>query len=301
MNGIFRIFGTIFVTGLALSALVACGGGGGSGSGVTYDGVATQALINDANAEQLAIDAYNGGNLSDSLVAPLSFGADQAQALVPLATLLVNSLPPLDFAPTVHAQATSSEVLYGSCGGSATMTVSEGSTTASGSIVYSSYCDAGVTLSGSISFTASVNTQTGIVSMSMRFGELTTAEGTLYGNVSMRYNWTDPMAPLNMGMDIVITDAMEQTYWIKDHTHEITPGTGFYDSVEFSGTYYDFDLGYVAITTTSPLQVDSFTGVLEAGSLHFVGREGTYADLVANGGGTYTLTVSTGTIINGTF
>ncbi len=297
MKGISRLLLSVFVIGFALTALVACGGGG-SDSGVTYTGVSTQAVIDDTNAQQLVVDAYNGGNLSDSLVIPLSADSTPSLALVPLSTLLADSMPPLDFAPTVHAQTT--EQLVGSCGGTATVTVSEGTTSASGTVVYNSYCDAGVTVNGSLSFSASYNTQTGIVSMTMHFGNLTTAEGSLYGTASMTYDFSDATASMTMGLNIIVTDALEQTYWIKNYTIVITPGTT-YDSAEVSGTYYDFERGYVVISTTSPLLVDNVTGVPESGTIHFVGAEGTYADLVATGGGTYTLTVSTGTVINGTF
>jgi len=301
MSVIFKLAKTIIVIGLSLGALAACGGGGGgadSGSGFT--GVQTQAVIDDSNAQQLVIDAYAGGSLTDSLVVPLNLGGGRNQALVPLGKALVSSLPEFNFVPTVTPLATQTNMVSGSCGGSATATVTDNGNSVSGNIAYNNFCEANVTLNGSVSFSGSFNDQTNIASMSMSFGSLTTAEGSLSGSVSMSFNLLDSAAPMSMGMNVILTDAQTRTYWIENYTMVITSGVSF-DTVQFSGIYHDFDAGHVIINTSSPLQVDSFTGIPEAGTLNFAGANGTFADLTATGGGTYTLTVSTGTVINGNF
>jgi hypothetical protein len=301
MMSIYRSLRTFFVASLACSALVACGGGGGGGStNPGFTGVQTLALIDDANAQLLVTDAYNGGSMADSLVMPFSVGGGQNLDLVPLGSVLFDSIPDLDLVPTVKTLATTTETIFGSCGGSATASISESSTTASGSIVYNSYCDAGMTLNGSVSFSASLNTSTNVVSMSMSFNSLTVGEGAIAGSVSMSFDLDDPNAAETMSMNIVLTDAFGQTYWVDHYSMAFTPGAGF-DTVVVSGTYHDFIEGHVVITTTDPLQVDSFTGVPESGTLHFAGADGTYADLTATGSGAYTLTVSTGTVITGSF
>jgi len=300
MNVFFKLTRTIFVSGLILGTLVACGGGGGSGSGSGFSGVQTLAIIDDSNAQQLAMDAYNGGAMTDSLVMPLAVGEGHNQPLAPLGKLLFNSLPQLEFIPTVTTLATQSNTIPGTCGGSATMTVTDNNTSANGSIVYDNYCDGGVTLSGSMSFSATLNTQTNVVSMTMSFNALTTGEGSLAGTISMSMNINDPSAPMTMGMNIVLTDPLGQTYWVDHYTITITPGTTT-DTAVVSGTYHDFNAGHVVITTTDTLQVDQVTGVPESGTLHFAGADGTYADLTATGGGSYSLTVSTGTVITGSF
>jgi len=276
-------------------ALTACGGGGGSSSGFT--GVQTLAVIDDSNAQQLVIDAYDGGSVTDLMVMPLSVGGGQNQPLAPLGIVLFDSVPDIDFAPTVKPLYV--ETIPGTCGGSATANISEGQTSASGSIVYDNYCDAGMTLNGSVTFSASVNMQTNVVSMTMKFNSLTVGEGSISGTVSMSFDFDDPNGASTMGMNIVLTDALDQTFWVDHYTMTITPG-GTVDTVQFSGTYHDFDAGHVVITSDS-LQVDSFTGIPESGTLHFEGGNGTYADLTATGGGGYTLTVWNGTTITGTF
>jgi hypothetical protein len=304
MKGFSRFLWTFFVASVAFSALAACGGGGGGGGGGTnpgFTGVQTLAAIDDTNAEQLALDAYNGGSLTDSLgniPGLLSVGGGQVQPLAPLGRVLFDSLPELDFGPpTVKPLAV--QTIDGTCGGSATANITEGQTSASGSIVFDNYCDAGVTLSGSVSLSATLNTSTNVVSISMSFIGLTSGGGSISGTVSMSEDLDDPNAAMHMSMNIVLTDALDQTYWVDHYTMTITPG-GTVDAVLFSGTYHDFDAGHVVITSDS-LQVDSFTGIPESGTLHFAGANGTYADLTATGGGGYNL-VWNGTLpVTGTF
>jgi hypothetical protein len=300
MRGFDRFIRTILVALLASFALVACGGGGGGTSDPGFTGVQTLAVIDDSNAQQLATDAYAGGSLTDPIINTLSIAGSENLELAPLAGVLFGSLPALNFSPSVKPLAM--QTMPGSCGGSATANISESATTANGSIVYTNYCDAGMTMNGSVSFSATLNPSTNAVSMTMSFNSLTAGVGSLTGTVSMSVNdINDPYSPTTMGMNVVLTDDFGQTYWIDHYSIAITPGTGAYDTAMVSGTYHDFELGHVSFTTTAPLQIDNLTGVPEAGTIHFVGADSTSADLVATGGGGYTLTVSTGTMIPGTF
>jgi hypothetical protein len=301
MKLFFQLARTIFVISMILGTLVACGGsGGGSESGSGFTGVQTLAVIDDSNAQQLAIDAYNGGAMSDSLVVPVAVGQGSNQPLAPLGMVMFNSLPQMNFIPTVTTLATETTTILGTCGGSATQTITDNDTSASGSIFYDNYCDDGVTLSGTMLFSATLDTQTNVVSMTMSFNDLTSGEGSLTGTISMNMNIADPFAAMTMRMNFVLTDPVQRTYWIDHYTITISPGT-MYDTTMVSGTYHDFDAGHVIITTTDALQVDQVTGVPNSGNLHFAGADGTYADLTATGGGSYTLTISNGTIINGSF
>jgi len=301
MAVIFKQARTIFVICMVSGILAACGGGGGGSSADSgFTGVQTPAVIDDSNAQQLVLDAYNGGTLPDSLVVPLALGAGDGRALVPLGKTLYDSLPAFNFVPTVTPLATQTNTINGTCGGNATATVTDNGNTVSGSIAYNNYCEAGVSLNGSVSFSGSFNDQTNVVSLTMRFASLGTADGSLSGSVSMSFNLADPNAPLSMGMNVILTDAQARTYWIENYSITITPGATF-DTAEVSGTYHDFAAGHVVITTTVPLQIDNVSGVPESGTLHFAGANGTFADLTATGGGTYALTVSTGTVFTGSF
>jgi len=301
MKGLSRFLRTFFVASVAFSALVACGGGGGGGGSNGFTGVSTLAVIDDTNAEQLVTDAYAGGSLTDSMVIPLALGSSQPLDLAPLGNVLFDSVPAFDFAPTV-SKLEAIPPMAGSCGGTASGNINGSETTASGTIVYDNYCDAGITLNGSVTFSATLNPSTNAVSMTMSFNDLTSGTGSLSGSVSMSIvNYTDFYSPTTMTMNIVLTDTLGQTYWVDHYSIAITPGTGTLDTAVVSGTYHDYDAGHVVITNPDPLQIDNFTGNPESGTLHFAGANGTYADLVATGGGGYSLTVSTGTVITGSF
>jgi len=299
MISLNKLTNAVFITLATLTLLTGCGGGGGGGTtDPGFTGVRTQAVVDDSNAQQLTLDAYSGSKTPGSVVAPLGVDSSPSQQLVPLGRILYKTLPPLNFAPTPAPQALSTQP--GTCGGTATVTSNEGNTTVSGTIVYANYCDAGVVLNGAVSFAGSLNPQTDDVSLSITASGLTDGTNTLSGSISMQFNLSDSTAPIAMGMNLVLTDALARTYWIKDYSLVITPGP-IYDAVNFSGTFYDYDAGYVVITTTDQLQVDNITGVLESGTLHVEGAQGTYADLTATGSGGYTLTVSTGSVFNGVF
>ncbi|RMF44340.1 MAG: hypothetical protein D6751_09185, partial [Deltaproteobacteria bacterium] len=289
-------------TFLTLTLLAGCGGGGGGGGEETadpgYTGVRTQAVIDDSNAQQLALDAYSGYTTAEPIVAPLSIDSSPNRQFAPLARVLYKSLPAFDFAPTPAPLAVYDEP--GICGGTATVNYNEGTTTVSGSIVYNNYCDSGIVLNGTITFAGSYDPQTDDVSLTLDTSGLSDGASYVSGSISLQFNINDSFAPISLSMDLILTDALAHTYWVKDYSLVITPGSTF-DTVNFSGTFYDYDAGYVVVTTTNPLQVNNFTGIMESGTLHFQGAQGTYADLTATGGGDYTLVVSTGSKYAGTF
>ncbi len=298
---------TFIVNILILATLAACGGGGssGSGGGLTFDGATTPAVVTGTNAEQLALDAYTGGTLSQSLVMPMSLGAGPGRELVPLAQILLDSARELPLAPAVAPLATQTESIPGSCGGSMTATVSDNGSQMSGSIVYSNYCEGGMSLNGSVTISASFNQSSGVVAMSMSFSSLSMVSAaeslTMAGSMQFTFDMMSAGAPTTIGMSFVMADEVNGiSCQIKDYQVIITPGAGT-DQATVSGTYYDYHAGYVIITTTAPLLVDSFSGVPQSGSLHFAGSNGTFADLTATGGGNYTINVSDGTVISGMF
>src|SRR4030067_3241046 len=56
---------------LAVILLAGCGGGGGGGSASLYTGITSPSTITDNNAEQIALQAYQAGDLSASTVSIL--------------------------------------------------------------------------------------------------------------------------------------------------------------------------------------------------------------------------------------
>ena len=55
---------------LAMVLLAGCGGGGGGGSSSPYTGLTTPAVIDSANAVEIALGAYYGGEMMDTSFLP---------------------------------------------------------------------------------------------------------------------------------------------------------------------------------------------------------------------------------------
>src|SRR3989304_3398635 len=74
----------------AFILLAGCGGGGGGGSASLYTGIPSPSTITDNNAEQIALQAYQAGDLSASTVSILGYSGsgnpatDRPQVLTPV-------------------------------------------------------------------------------------------------------------------------------------------------------------------------------------------------------------------------
>ena len=152
--------------------LAACGGGGGGGSSSPYTGLTTPAVIDTTNAEEIALGAYSGGDWSDPTFAvPLGrqdltdagkSGPSKILALMRAVKTIegrVAGEPSGADAALVATPATvwaDSGTEYGSVSGSFTYSISLNDLTGdfSGSISFSGYDDGdGITFaSGSVSF-----------------------------------------------------------------------------------------------------------------------------------------------------
>lgn len=289
---------TILVGTLAGFALTACGGGGGGGGGVTtpsYSGVTTQAAIDASTAEPMVLDAYSGSNLGGSFSVTTLAVTDPAPAgqPLPIGTIIQDTTRSLDWVPQVSTlDAIPSQT--GPCGGSYAGAVTQTGNIVNGHITYSGYCSEGEVLNGTLNFSGSV-ADTGEVTISMTTSGLTSTSGgqtdTLSGNVSLNFNVNQPSGPVTLSMNLLLVDGSTgKDYWIRNYQMTTTSGaTGA--TVNISGRFYDFDLGYVDVSTTSDLLLDA-SGIPQSGSLHFAGSNNTYADLTALGGGGYELVVN---------
>lgn len=299
-----RALGALVVSLLATLLLVGCGGGGGGDAGggdPAYAGVTTQATITTADAEPLAMGAYQGGQTGQATISPLSSGTAPAvttNRLLTLAALtrdLAQSVRPAP-AGSVTPQVTISDTAPGTCGGSADirMDVNDVSGNFSGSLGFSGYCADGTVLDGSAAFSGHVDPVTGeVTSFTLSFQGLTmldTVSGqtvTLAGSESLTV--ADGGLTLTQTMDLVLIDqASGKTYWVSNYRLNVAvdPG-GAYTDVSISGRFYDPDRGYVDVGTALPLHV--LTGAEEpsAGILLFFGANNTGARLTVNGDGSF--------------
>jgi len=265
----FRFISLMCVLSLALITLIGCGGGGDDGGGavpITYTGLTTLADVTANNAQELAAGAFNGGRTSSALsgLGAVKTGTDEntvsfrtlevTQALEE--ALFQVDLSSVSGGPMIGATQTESGSVDGPCGGTASYRIQVDDQTGvfSGSFSFSSYCDGGVTLSGSANFSGKFdlsdpNNPT-FERITFTFTNLSDGSSTLDGTIEI-----DPSdSPVIMTIGVKLKDnATGKVYWVQNYTMEMTEGSdvgGYYVEVEISsGKYYDPDYGYVTVLT----------------------------------------------------
>jgi len=292
--------------------LTACGGGGGGGDNApsfpAYTGAITQAeLVDPVDAEALVLDAYNGGEIGGGLTATTLSVASQETSGQPLVVGRIIQQTTLGlnwtFGPTTL------EVIppeTGPCGGTLSGEVFQNTsgTSVTGYMAYDNYCSDNVILNGALAISGSI-TANGDVTIAMSTQGLTSTSGadsfTISGGFAMAFNANNPNSPVVLRINMLLSDGTtEKNFWVNNYQMTTTPDGAGGETVTISGRYYDFDRGYVDITTTTALQLDAF-GVPQSGVLHYAGSNGTYADLMATGGGGYQLVVNGNFANTGTF
>ena len=277
------------VIALGLLTIIATGdgggGGGGGSAGISYSGLTDPAPIDDDNAEDLAVGAYEGGRLGGAIgalgvVQPVSnVGYSR---VVQISQILGGSLHQVDFMSRsegtfIGAIYTETGTIYGNCGGSASYSVSVNDQTGdfSGSLSFSSYCEDGVTISGAVSFSGKVDLVTEeLLRFSLSFSTLSGTSGgdsfTLHGTIT-----TDlTVYPYVMTVSMLVRDnSTGKVYWVKDYTMIVTE-EATYIEVDLSGTYYDPDYGYITFETTVPFRIYYGDDVPSDGVLVATGETG---------------------------
>lgn len=244
-------------------ALFACGGGGGGdgGGGIVYTGITSQATIDETNTVDLARGAYYGGNFGITTMALGVIQTEDDRQINRSRTLIVSQalnkcIDLVDFTSTssstfYRGTITETETIYGNCGGSASFSINVNDLTGdfTGSFDFKNYCENGVTISGSTSFSGviDINAQD-LQKFSFSFDNLSFNDGsdsfTIAGNIS--YNYTS--YPATVSMDIKLRDGTTgKVYWVNNYSMTIEG-----DYYEMSGRYYDPDCGYVDVSTITP-------------------------------------------------
>jgi len=185
---------------LVLSLLSACGGGGGgAGAGgtsstISYTGVTSQATIDSSNGNTISKEVYQGGGTGAVLGSVASLETEDIDLssmsgrshIVALAQSVKGALEQIDVtSASINGQSralqTESSSISGSCGGSASYFISVDDQTGdfSGSFSFSSYCDFGEIISGSISFSGNIDPNTLVFSqIGMTFSNVTMISGS---------------------------------------------------------------------------------------------------------------------------
>ena len=200
---------------------------------VGFRGVTSQAAITQTNAEALATGAFAGAvpessklNRSSaaaqsSVFRTLRFPMTLGDALrrIELGTAFSNLGKPNAI--------TESGNLEGSCGGdfSYTLTLDRTSGEFSGNLLFSSYCDAGIKISGETAADGTFEASTGdFNSATLSFDDLSDDSHTLNGEISMDFTDT----PISATFSAYNKDRNTgQVYWIKDYSLNLFESAGY--------------------------------------------------------------------------
>src|SRR5512134_2663824 len=264
--------GAVIVSVLFAVSFSSCGGGGGSpgpGGSSPYGGITTAAVITDNNADEIALAAFQGGDLGSSAVipfAPAGGAAVRQPAARPAALALVRTVskaavtavrpPAAAEGPSPRAPFTASEVIPDGQGGEARYTISGDDATGifTGTFEFVNFHgDGGGTIAGTVAVSGTV-TQS---SMHILFDfqsvhvvdEIGGSDVTAIATVDLTAS-TDPAADTSTAvLNLFFTDNVTlKAVWLSDYHLATAVGTG-YSEVTLFGRIYLHDYGYVDIVT----------------------------------------------------
>lgn len=284
------------------AALVSCGGGGGSSNSLLYTGESTEAEITAANAVDLLTGSYMGGNMSQfpiplGSVALGSSDVENGPTLLSVTRIMRDAVNRVDLgSPAQDATASgvinSSQTINGTCGGSATVSISYDEVTGefSGTFSFSAYDECTEVLNGSMQVTGVFEVLPGgepgeIINMRMTFNAISASGSnpfTIAGEVTISVNAPDETITMNILLQDGLTDKI---FWVNNYSITVTQGAGFTD-ISVSGTFYDPDEGFVTLSTPVLLHILDFDTWPTGGTLEIAGSKGTKARLIANSDGT---------------
>ncbi len=302
------------VTLLIFFMVGGCGGGGGGGGGGgtptgSFSGLTTQAVITEENSTDLMGGAFMGGEAGSSMSV---FGSVQVQPsqgsrhpiTITFSRMIMQAVNNWNLSSQTDVPATASALIpdldmtdYGECGGSYTIGGDVNPLTgdiSNGTLVYEGYCDAGVTLSGTVSFSGQMDLITEEMNLDFTFNDLIVTESDISGTIAGTAAYDVGIDTGSMTFkDIYIHDnLLDKTYWFKDFVVAGTDESSSY-SMTIDGRYYDPDYGYIDFSTEEPFTILTDDENPSAGVLIALGGDGTKARLTALSSTTYMIEADT--------
>ena len=266
---------------LAAFLLFGCGGGGGGDSASLYTGITSPATVTDNNAEEIALQSYQAGDLSSSTVSILGVSESGNSAvgspkLLTLARMLKESadrMPvlsgttvPLGSSTSAHPMATYDNTIYDGQGGSMTVHLSIDDQTGefSGTFRFNSmHGDDGELISGLASVSGSFDMTGGsFTHIRFSFNPITMDDGlqsaSIYGTVDLQSDGFSASATMN----IFLQDGNTlETVWISGYRMTLTDGPDAdldgepdYVDATVSGKIYLPYFGYVVVSMPTPFR-----------------------------------------------
>jgi len=292
--------------------LVGCGGGGGGSSASLYTGITSPSMITDNNAEEIALQAYQAGDLSASAVSVLgvsgnengSVGSPNVLTLVRLLKEGADRMPvlshatvPMNSSPPAHSMmvVTIDNTIDDGFGGSITFHLSIDDQTGEfdGTFRFDDWHgDGGGLISGLANVSGSFDMIGGsFARILFSFNPITIMDGldsaTIYGTVDLE---SDGFSSAFATMNIFLQDNNSlETFWISYYTMNLSEGPDAdldgepdYVDTTVSGTMYLPNYGYVMASTPTPFRYYAGYSLPSSGVLLITGNGGRSTRLVVN-------------------
>ena len=306
---------TGIVSVLAIMVLLSsCGGGGGSSVSSPYTGLTTAAVITDNNADEIALAAFQGGDLGANAVVPFAPARDIAvlqsaaspTAARPTALALVQAVskaamiavrpPAAAEGPSPRAPFTESDVIPDGLGGEARYTISGDNVTGvfTGTFEFVDFHgDGGGIIEGNVSVSGTVTQDS--IRILFNFQSVTVQDGTedvtAVGTVDLTASMVQVPETGTATLNLFFTDNITlKTVWMSNVVVGTTAGTGTTD-VTLSGRIYLHDYGYVDVATPIPFHYLDGSSFPSGGQMTVTGRDDHGVRLTVDSETQYTLGV----------
>ena len=307
MNRGERIVTVLLV--LSSLSLSSCGGGGGSQSASSpYTGITTAAAVTAANADNIARQAFQGGDLgaNTATLAPARSGDAGTAAERPIALTLVRLLsgaataafpaPPSTRSPAPRAVVTVDNTVPDGMGGNVhyLLSVNDQTEAFTGTFVFTNFHgESGGVINGPVSVSGRYGQGVGITEILFDFQSVRIVDGaedvTAFGTVDLVSGDGGGSAIL----DIVFVDNVSRkTLWLSNVTLVDTIGTGYHDTT-LSGRIYLHDHGYVDMVTLVPFHYLAGNSYPSVGQFVVTGKENKKVQLTVVDTTQYRLDVDT--------
>ena len=297
---------------LAVILLAGCGGGGGGGSASLYTGITSPSTITDNNAEQIALQAYQAGDLSASTVSILGTSgsgnpATDRPKVLTLVRLLKDAAEktPVPAGSSVRTNSstralpmtvvTIDNTIFDGSGGSMSFTLSADDQTGefTGTFRFDNWHgDGGGEISGLANVSGTFDMTGGsFAHISFSFNPITMVDGddsvTIHGTLDLSVNVSVNGPSASASMNVYLRNNHSgETVWIDHYTLNVTDGPdGDFDGdpdyvdATVSGRIYLPNYGYVDVSTTASFRYSSGCTLPASGVLVVTGSGGGSARL----------------------
>ena len=296
---------TGIVSVLAIMVLFSSCGGGGGGSSVSspYTGLTSAAVITDNNADEIALAAFQGGDLGANAVIPFAPARDVSglqPAARPTALTLVQAVteaamiavrpPAAAESPSPRAPFTESGVIPGGQGGEARYTISGDNVTGvfTGTFEFVNFRgDGGGIIVGNVSVSGTVTQNS--IQILFDFRSVRIVDGaediTAIGTVDLVSGASGDAAILNI---VFVDNVSRKAVWLSNYSVAVTD-LGATTEVRTFGRIYLHDYGYVDVWTETPFLYPALATQPTSGVITLTGSSNCRARLIVVDATTYTV------------